>query len=388
MVHITPGVYPIPSKNRATAIEKIIFQLTANLSFLGCEAHIIDISTSESREATKAKIHETFNPVWLTPGKHFTLKSIVFALTSVFALLKLLRQNQIDIVHTHYSYSGLSCMLLCKLWRRTCHAHTTHAHDLVMYSSPLGILKGFPEIVVLKGSDSIVAETPAVKKQLVHRFHIKPEKVSVVLSGVESDAVTQNTRTTAHGKIVLSVGRISQRKNQLTLLKAIPFVIRSHPDVKFVFAGPIEDADYFQRISNFIEESGISNCVHFTGEVPKRTLDNLYRNATIFVFPTSAEIQGLVLLEAMAFGLPVIASRIEPLVDLVKLDRGSAILVDPDKANGFAQAISMLLDDSALRHSMSLSAKNLASKFSWRLTSEKTLALYNRLLRFNRSARA
>jgi glycosyltransferase involved in cell wall biosynthesis len=372
VVQVATGIYPTPSSDRAAAIEKIVYELSLNLSKKGCDVHVIDIP-SKKRKLNKIIFHEA-HIGYFASMHHRNFSALAFSFFSVFTLLNIFKKTRVDVVHTHYPYSGLLCMLVCRLFRNVCHVHTTHNPYLVMYASSL---KRFSEVIALKYSNHIVAETFTVKEQLVYRFKIPSEKITIIPSGVEEPVVMQNTFGSSES-IILSVGRISSRKNQLTLVKAIPHILATHPKVKFIFAGPIEDKLYFQKIIDFIERRNISRFVEFTGEIPREKLNALYNQATIFAFPTIAEIQGLVLLEAMSYGLPVIASRIGPIMDIAGKFPNSALLVDQD-SESFAKSINKLLDDNALRFELSQNARKLASAFSWNAVASRILVLYGQL---------
>jgi glycosyltransferase involved in cell wall biosynthesis len=380
IIQIASGIYPIPSDNRAAAIEKIIYELSLNLSLKGCDVHIIDIP-SKKRVKSTIQFHETSNLNCLNIRLNSTQRSILFSFFSAFMLLKVLRKIQADVVHTHYSYSGFLCMIVCRLFTNIHNIHTTHAHDLIMYSSPLNIVKGFSEIITLKYSNHIIAETSTVKEQLIYRFHVPSQKISVISSGVDIPVISQKEHNHSD-YIILSVGRICSRKNQMALVNAIPDVLVFHPRVKFIFVGPIEDNSYFQKIIEVIKLKNISKNVKFTGEIPREQLNEMYNDATIFVFPTIAEIQGLVVLEAMSHGLPVIASKIGPIIDIVTKIPESALLVYPDPKN-LASAINKLLDDNSLRSKHSEEAKKLASNFAWKDVSNRVLAMYEKINEFN-----
>jgi 1,4-alpha-glucan branching enzyme len=381
VVQVATGIFPIPGCDRAAAVERIVYELSLNLSKKGCNVHVIDIP-SKKRKLNKIIFHEV--RIGYFASMHYkNFRALAFSFFSVFALLNIFKKTRVDVVHTHSAYSGLLCMLLCRLFRSTCHVHTTHGPDLVMYASSLKMLKSFSEVIVLKYSNHIVAETLTVKEQLIYRFKIPPQKITIIPSGVEKPVVMQNTYSSSES-IILSVGRISSRKNQLTLVKAIPDILATHPKVKFIFAGPIEDRLYFQKIINFLERSGISRFVEFTGEIPQEKLNDLYSQATIFAFPTIAEIQGLVLLEAMSYGLPVVASRIGPIMDIVGKFPNSALLVDQD-SKSFAESINKLLDNKALRLELSQNTRKLSSAFSWNATASSVLALYEQLCQSKRN---
>jgi glycosyltransferase involved in cell wall biosynthesis len=371
IVQVATGIYPIPASDRAAAIEQIVYELSSNLSRKGCEVHVIDIP-SKKRKSNKIIFHEV--PIGYFASMYYRVRALAFSVFSVFTLLNIFKKTRVDIVHTHYTYSGLLCMVVCRLFRNVCHVHTTHNPYLVKYGSGL---KRFSELIVLKFSNHIVVQTLTIKKQLVYRFKIPSHKITVIPSGVEKPMIMQSTRASSE-PIILSTGRLCSRKNQLTLVKAIPHILATHPKVKFIFAGPIEDKLYFQKIIEFTERRNIQSFVEFTGEIPREKLTVLYNQATIFAFPTLAELQPLVLLEAMSYGLPVVASRIGPIMDIASMFPNSALLVDQD-SESFAESINKLLDDNTLRIELSQNAKKLASGFSWNAVANRSLELYARL---------
>lgn len=174
---------------------------------------------------------------------------------------------------------------------------------------------------------------------------------------------------------------INPRKNQKAIIESIPQVLKACPECKFVFAGAVDDRVYFNTIQRFVEEHGLSPHVEFTGELSTEPLYKLYQDATIFVFPTRYETQGMVLVEAMAFGLPVIASRISPIMDVVSLEEGSALIIDPDNPEEIARAIIRLLQDEPLRNELSAKGRKLAStRFPWSQVAEDMLVMYEELV--------
>lgn len=373
VVQVAPGIYPIPSSDRAAAIEKIVYELSLNLSKKGCDVHVIDIP-SKKRKLDKIVFHEV-NIGYFASISYKNLRALAFSFFSIFALLKIFKKTKVNVVHTHQAYSAFLCMFVCRLFRNVCHVHTNHDPNIIMNPS-FKMLNSFSELLVFKYSNHIMAETLSVKEQLVYRFRIPPQKITVISMGIDMPVVKENTYRSSN--IILSVGRLTPRKNQLTLVEAIPDILATHPIVKFIFAGPIDDKIYSQKIKDYVERSSISRFVEFTGEITQERLNALYNQATIFAFPTIAETQGIVLLEAMSYGLPVVASKIGPIMDIAGKLPNSALLVDHD-SKSFAIAINKLLDDNLLRYELSQNARKLASSFSWNAVTTRILVLYGQL---------
>ncbi len=229
--------------------------------------------------------------------------------------------------------------------------------------------------------------TDYIQQELISRFSIEASRTTQVYMGIDMDGiissihVNSSGRTASQNKIVFCAARIQPRKNQLAVVRAIPRILHVHPEVRFIFAGPIDDPAYLSLMRKFIEDNQLSEQVEITGEVPQESLYELYHSATIFVFPTLYETQGQVLLEAMAFGLPVIASRIGPIEDMVNLEKGSAILVDPNNIDEIADSVIRLLEDESLRQELSAKGKKLVSQgFSWEQIAKEMLKVYEKVL--------
>jgi len=372
VVHIATGACSVPPAG-AGGVENVIYFLTRRLSELGCDVGVIDV---------KAEVHEglqsgvTFYECWDPPlaekvWLRHAIRVWVFAILAIFKLWHLVRNKNVDIIHTHNQFSAP-------------HVHTIHNQDLVICPTLVNRLKHVLEVIVLKKATHIVALTDTVRRQLVSGFNVDAAKVTLLPSGVEVEDIARfvasNPCQTSHDKVVLCPARICPRKNQLALLKAVPEVLDGYPETRFVFVGPIEDGSYANTLKRFVLDKGLSHAVAFTGEVSREYLYHLYQSATIFVLPTLYETQGLVVIEAMAFGLPVVASRIGPIEDIVRLGEGGAILIDPCSQKEIVSAIIRLLEDEGLRQELSARGKRLVSgRLAWGQIARETLNLYAKL---------
>jgi glycosyltransferase involved in cell wall biosynthesis len=243
------------------------------------------------------------------------------------------------------------------------------------------------ETSALRRVDHVTMATDYIRQELISRFGIEASRTTQVYMAIDMDGITSSIRvnsggrTASQNKIVLCAARIHPRKNQLAVVRAIPRILHVHPEVKFVFTGPIDDPAYLSLMRKFIEDNQLSEQVEITGEISQESLYQLYHKATIFVFPTLYEIQPVALLEAMAFGLPVIASRIGPIEDVVNLEKGSAILVDPNNIEEIADSVIRLLGDEPLRQELSAKGKKLVSQgFSYEQIAKEMLRVYEKVL--------
>jgi glycosyltransferase involved in cell wall biosynthesis len=394
------GAIPVPPGDIAASGEEYIYLLTHHLGRLGCQVHVIDIkggaSQKEKRQESSAKFHEArhlplpyrYNfPFWEPLLNHIFIKTplVFFALSSSPVLHRLMGKEKIEVIHTHNKESALASIIVNKLKRNravTVYAPKS-AYKLTKFTWYQKVIR-FDEILALKWVDHIIALTPAVKRWLVSEFNLEPVKITQIYAGANLDEVEQflshKVEPCHQLNMVLCTGAIVSRKNQFTAVKAIHRVVAAHPEVKFVFTGPIVEAEYFNSIQGFIVENDLSPYVEFRGEVTKQELYNLYSDAILFLFPTTAEIDPVSLKEALAFGLPIVSSTIEPIADVVDQKEGCAILVDPYDVEGIAAAINRVLDDNSLMQSMSNRANELAQTFTYENIAAQTLAMYNKLV--------
>jgi len=387
VIHIACGNTPIQPTG-AGGVQKDLYFLTKYLSQLDCNAGVIDISPEVHRKLqTGAKIHTVWNPPIsgeFCGTRSHIIKVCIFSILAAFRLYWLLKEDKIDIIHTHGQFPG-AAILVFKWLLGWSHAivHTIHSSHILMNPTKVNKLKYFLEVIVLNKVDLVITETETGRRQLESVFNIKPEKIAVVPQGLnltEINDFVEKNRVDARedkGHVVLYVGRVCPRKNQLLLIKAVPKVLQRFLKTRFVFVGPIEDSSYFGRISRLIKNGKLDSSVEFTGEFTGNRLFETYKNASIFAFPTLYETQGVVLLEAMAFGLPVVASDIGPIRDVVSLEKDSALLVDPDHVDAIADAIIQLLGDESLKEKLITRGKNLvSSKFSWPQIANRMLGVY------------
>ena len=177
---------------------------------------------------------------------------------------------------------------------------------------------------------------------------------------------------------LLFVGRLEPRKGLPVLLKAYPAVKRAVPDARLLVVGGFS-VEERERLAKELESSGLRD-VHLVGRVPAEDLPRYYRTATVFCAPSlGGESFGIVLLEAMAAGLPVVASRIAGYEGVMQ-DGKQGVLVPPGDRNLLASEIVSLLKDPRRRGQMSGEASLTAARYDWRLVAPQVLAYYEELM--------
>jgi phosphatidylinositol alpha-mannosyltransferase len=179
------------------------------------------------------------------------------------------------------------------------------------------------------------------------------------------------------GKLnMLFLGRLEKRKGLPYLLQAYAQVKARLPEVRLIIVGP--DGGMRAGAEAFVRREGLTDVV-FTGYVSDGDLPRYYRTADIFCAPnTGNESFGIILLEAMAAGTPVVASNIEGFAYVVTHEK-EGLLVPPRDAAALADALVQLLTDADCRREMGRGGQEKARQFSWDRVSQQVLALYQRV---------
>ena len=180
------------------------------------------------------------------------------------------------------------------------------------------------------------------------------------------------------GKILLFLGTLSPHKGPDVLLKAMPKILKNIPDAKLVFVGSGEIRKKLERICKKISVEKYVEFVGFVGDTFKKAL--YYKSADVFVLPSFLEIFGIVNLEAMACGIPIVASKVGGIPEIVK-DGENGLLVPPRDSEALADAIIYLLENEDIREKMGKNGRKKGENYSWERIAEETEKVYEEVLR-------
>jgi len=173
-----------------------------------------------------------------------------------------------------------------------------------------------------------------------------------VLNNVVETRLFDSEPCSKTGKEVLFVGRLTKEKGIWDLLQVIAEMAEDYPSVTFVFGGVGESPEEEVRIRAFCEDHKLGSQTRFLGRIEGEEKTRAFLSADLFVFPSHEEIFPNVLLEAMAAGLPVVSTRIFCIPEIV-VDGDNGLLIEPGDRAALRNALSVLLDDDALRSHVS-----------------------------------
>jgi len=234
----------------------------------------------------------------------------------------------------------------------------------------------------IKRANLILADSGNTRKDLLELMGLPPEKVEVLYAGVgenfkPSDGEKARTRYGLPRRFILSLGTLEPRKNFVRLVRAFATVksnLKLGNDLKLVIAGRM--GWLYNGVFRAVEECGLEGDVIFPGYVEEEDLPSLYSAAELFVYPSLYEGFGLPPLEAMACGVPVVASEAPPLPEILG---DAALFFSPYDEEGMASAIERALLDDGLRRKLREKGFARSSLFSWDKSARKLLEIYQRL---------
>ncbi len=178
---------------------------------------------------------------------------------------------------------------------------------------------------------------------------------------------------------VLFVGRMDKRKGFRFLMRAFPYIVEAVPDARLIVVGAYdkEDKEPFVRYARM---NGLSS-VRFVGRVAPEELPRYYKTCDVFCAPsTGFESFGIVLLEAMAAGKPIVASSIRGYRTVMQ-DGQEGLLVEPENEHAIASAVIRLLRDPGLRQEMGQRGRTKAAHYDWPLVARQVMDVYEELLK-------
>jgi glycosyltransferase involved in cell wall biosynthesis len=197
------------------------------------------------------------------------------------------------------------------------------------------------------------------------------KKISVVYHGT-APVERRRAADALSGNSLLAVSDIYIQKNYHTLIRAFAIVRKSHPDLGLTIVGREIDRQYADSLRSLVSDLGLEDSVRFTGHVETAELDALYRDCRVFVFPSTVETFGNPLLEAMAAGAPIAASKAAAMPEV--LGEGG-VMFDPGDAGDMAAKIEQLLTDPELCRTLGQIAVKRAQSFTWPETARQTLGV-------------
>jgi len=338
------------------------YELAEHLARRGHEIHIITTQDEGQSKESYEKgfhIHRVFKPKIKNAG-------ILFFWTNV---LKILHEIEADIVHAQSLGNAVPAVIYKKIKKVP---YTVWGQGLDV-NMPGWFIKKTAK-TCLANADAIIALSDNMKKRMQL---MSGREVIVIPNGIDLTKYEEGRRKQKpHGKSIIYVGRLHAVKGVQYLLEAMSVVHRKVPQAELVIVG---DGDDRTSLEILTDELGIRECVKFVGMVPHEQVADWMYNADVFVLPSISEGFPLVALEAMACGLPIVATRVGVLPEIIK-DGMNGFLVDTESPYEIADKLLTIMQSDELYEKMSANCIINVERFSWNNVAENIEGVYQEII--------
>ena len=231
----------------------------------------------------------------------------------------------------------------------------------------------------MREADGIIAVSNFTKEKIIEHYGISPDKITVIHNGVDEEDYTplparlEEIKEVAGQKIVLFAGRITIQKGPEYFVRAAKKVLEYYPDVLFVVSG---SGDMQQQMMNEVSSLGIGDKVIFTGWLRGDDLNALYQAADLYVMPSVSEPFGIIPLESIVNGTPVIVSKQTGVSEVLT----HALKVDFWDIDEMANKILGVLQNKALETTLKEESYKEVKKLNWKSAAKKVTDIYKKFL--------
>jgi D-inositol-3-phosphate glycosyltransferase len=362
---------------------------------LGRRGHLVDVYTRihEPIHDQVVELGENARLIHLKAGEEETHKLQLYSHVGDFArnLENFRKENGLryDLIHSHYWLSGLVGEQLQEWWDIP---HMIGFHTLGAVKNAVGIGEYEPELRInaekelVKDCHRIIASTERGKEDLITYYDAAPETISIIPCGVNLDLFRPIKRETARchlglngESIIVFVGRIIPLKGINNMLKAMAYLEGKRRIKLVVIGGDDHSQAEIQRLKNLSRSLKIDESVIFLGSVKQEMLPFFYSAADLCVVPSYYESFGLVVLESLACGTPVVATKVGCAESVIRYGETGYVVTDNDPCC-LADKISRLLSTPNGKTDFVRSVRASVAKYSWSNISEAIIEEYRSVL--------
>ena len=349
---------------------------------LGSRGHRVDIFTklNGSGRDRIVKLYDNVRLIHLSAGNngHVQKLTLYYYLADFLrALEKFKDQHDLryDLIHSHYWLSGRLGNWVQERWNIP---HIVMFHTLGIVKNVVGLSEQEPDLrlaterKLVKSSQRILAPTPAEKQNLIEYYHAAHEKIGVVPCGVNLDLFQPRDKQAARKMLGLAektptalyVGRFDPIKGIDRLLEAIAHLRRQQPVQLLIIGGDGPETDEYRNLRHLAQKLGIADSVTFVGRIEQNRLPPYYSAADTVVIPSYYESFGLVGLESLACGTPVVSTPVGAMSVILQND-DVGVLVDNAEPVPLAEGLASIFAKLQAGEFSAEKVRASVCKFGW-----------------------
>lgn len=372
-----------------SGIELRFWKLSKAFIGRGCKAHLI-FSRSANPDSSQEQVVDTINlhgvgPRWILP----TIGDLIFGFAAVKKIKEIDKYEKIDILTFHGPFALSALLFIKKSLRKPL---VYYAPTALPFEAKKFLFKSMKplsyffrklrmyffciilEFMATKYADMVIVPSKASARELKKCYRCPEAKIRVILSGQDFYSYSErylqlrNSRTSNQRKL-LFVGNDWHRKGVKYLLLAFKKALEKAPNLILTMTGPPQEP-----FVSMAKKLKVDRHIVYAGNVEEKRLAQLYAQCDIFVLPSFHEGFGIPIIEAMAFGKPVITTT---MVGCQVVEDGkNGFVFEPGDYQSIATTINNLLTDRKLYEEISKNAAEKAKKYSWTMSANKVFEIY------------
>lgn len=306
-------------------------------------------------------------------------RMIIYLLSGLFTTLKIAKARACKAIHAHWVVpTGLIGVAAGKLLRIPVVVHA-RGSDIHTYATKGKLLKILTKWI-LDNACSLIATSFSLKKIIIQEFSVPSERITVIPTGIDTDVFSpaekgQESALLKQNRIIF-VGGLNKMKGVLDLLDAVEKIFPIYPKLHLTIVG---DGPLKEKILDRVSSMKFESRVTLTGPVPPEKVSELFRQSGIFVLPSYKEGTPNSLLEAMACGLPSIASCTGEIPSIIENEK-DGLLCNPGVSGDILEKLKLLIEDHALYEKIAWNCRKKAFQYEQEMSLNKVLSIYRSLV--------
>ncbi|KKP84928.1 MAG: Glycosyltransferase [Candidatus Moranbacteria bacterium GW2011_GWF2_35_54] len=299
---------------------------------------------------------------------------IVYAWRALILANKLIKKNKYDLTHSFFTVPCGAISLKIPF------VISLRGSDVPGYSERFKfiytILKPLIKLI-WKKSSTVVSNSRGLRDLALETN--KHQKVDIIFNGIDLDDFCPNESLRAKDRFIITIGatRITARKGTNYLVEALGILAPKYPNLLLRILG---DGDEKNNLIDLTKKMKLENFVQFLGRIPREETAPYYQEASLFVLPSLNEGMSNAMLEALASGLPILATQTGGTEELVE-DGINGFVIKMKDPKDLADKIEMILKDDGLRVQMGLASRKKAQEMSWKNVAQKYFELYEEIVK-------
>jgi len=361
--------------------------LAKALAKLGVETHIVTLDfpgAPEYEENEGIKIYRVRSEIghpnfltWVMLFNHFLEKKVA----------NIAKEENYDIVHIHDWLVAPAGIAMKHFLRKPMIAtiHSTE-HGRSGLHSPDSFMIDSWEWWTTYEASKVIVTSNSMKHEVCGHFHLPWEKVELIPNGIDIEkfnipvdriSVKGRYGIGPNEKLILYVGRLVPQKGVEYLIQAVPMIAGKYPNTKFIIVGEGWLRDYLESLAS---STGQKWRIIFTGFVPDHEIVALMKSADVLVVPSVYEPFGIVALEGMAAEVPIVASQVGGLAEIIEHDK-TGVFIYPRNPESLAWGVDHVLSNPGHAEWLVKNAKERVKEmFSWEAIAKRTVEIYKSVL--------